>query len=91
MMKGFLTALQFLTIIPVPGNRDVDDEALGASMSLFPLVGFLIGLILLGVRSLLALLLPSLLADILVIATLVVVTGALHLDGFADTIDGLAG
>lgn len=91
MMKGFLTALQFLTIIPVPGNRDTDDEALGASMSLFPLVGLLIGLILLGVRSLLALLLPPLLADILVIATLVVVTGALHLDGFADTIDGLAG
>jgi len=91
MMKRFLTALQFLTIIPVPGTRDVDDEALGASMSFFPLVGLLIGLILMGVRYLLAPLLPPSLADILVIAVLVVVTGALHLDGFADTIDGLAG
>ncbi len=90
-MKRFLTALQFLTIIPVPGNRDPDDEALGASMSFFPLVGLLIGLILVGVRYLLSLLLPPFLADILVIATLVVLTGALHLDGFADTIDGLAG
>ena len=60
-------------------------------MSFFPLVGLLIGLILMGVRYLLAPLLPPSLADILVIAVLVVVTGALHLDGFADTIDGLAG
>jgi len=91
MMKRFLTALQFLTIIRVPGDRGVGDEDLGGSMSLFPLVGLLIGLILAGVRYILGIALPSPLADISVIALLVIVTGCLHLDGFADTIDGLAG
>ena len=91
MIKRFLTALQFLTIIRIPGDRAVGDEDLGGSMSLFPLVGLLIGLILVGVRYILGFALPSFLTDILVIAALVVVTGCMHLDGFADTIDGLAG
>lgn len=91
MIQRFLTALEFLTIIRVPGERAFSDEELGRSMSLFPLVGLLIGLILAGVRYVLNLALPPSLADILVIAVLAVVTGCLHLDGFADTIDGLAG
>ena len=91
MVKQFLTALRFLTIIRVPGDRGVGDEDLGRSMSFFPLVGLLIGLILVGVRHILVPALPSSLADILVIVTLVIMTGCLHLDGFADMIDGLAG
>ncbi len=91
MVKYLMIALRFLTVIPVPGERVADDEDLGQSMSFFPLIGFLIGLILAGVRYVLGMGLPGPLADVLVIATLVVVTGALHLDGFADTIDGLAG
>jgi len=90
-VKRFLIALRFLTIIRVPGDRAVSEEDLGKSMSLFPVVGLLIGLALAGVRSVLIIALPAFLVDILVIAMLTVVTGALHLDGFADTIDGLAG
>ena len=90
-MKGFVTALQFLTIIRVSKNHAMSEEQLGHSMAWFPVIGLVIGLILAGVRSLSILILPSSLADVLVIVTLVVVAGALHLDGFADTVDGLAG
>ncbi|MBN2568751.1 MAG: adenosylcobinamide-GDP ribazoletransferase [Deltaproteobacteria bacterium] len=90
-MKGFVTALQFLTIIRISKNHVISEEQLGSSMAWFPLVGLVIGLILAGVRFLLVFVLPFPVADVLVIATLVIVTGALHLDGFADTIDGLAG
>ena len=90
-MKGFVTALQFLTIIRVSKYHEMTEEQLGRSMAWFPFIGLVIGLILAGVRSLLILIFPPSLADVLVIVTLVVLAGALHLDGFADTIDGLAG
>jgi len=90
-MKSFLTALQFLTVIRLSKNLDTTGEKLGKSMACFPLVGFLIGLILVGVRTVLDMVFPSSLVDILVIVTLVIVAGAFHLDGFADTVDGLAG
>jgi adenosylcobinamide-GDP ribazoletransferase len=90
-MKKFLVALQFLTIIKLAGNIDISEAILGRSMRYFPVVGVCIGLLLVSVRWTMAFILPSPIVDILVIAVLVVLTGALHLDGFADTIDRLAG
>lgn len=90
-MKGFLTALQFLTIIRISKGFDITEEKLGKSMACFPLVGLLIGLILVAVRTASSYLLPASLVDILVIVALVIFAGAFHLDGFADTVDGLAG
>ncbi|MDO9530449.1 MAG: adenosylcobinamide-GDP ribazoletransferase [Syntrophales bacterium] len=90
-MKGFLAALQFLTIIRVSRDPDITGEDLGRSMSYYPVVGFLIGLTLVAVRAVFSLFLPLPVVDILVIAALVILSGALHLDGFADTVDGLAG
>ena len=90
-MKKILVALQFLTIIKLSRNLDMMEESLGHSMSYFPVVGLFIGLILVSARWMLFFVLPSSVVDILVIAVLVVLTGALHLDGFADTVDGLAG
>jgi adenosylcobinamide-GDP ribazoletransferase len=90
-MKNFLIALQFLTIIKLSRKIDITEENLGISMSYFPVVGLCIGLVLVLARWSLAFVLPSSVVDVLVIAILVVLTGALHLDGFADTVDGLAG
>lgn len=90
-MKGFLTALQFLTIVRISDDGELTEEQFGNSMAYFPLIGLCIGLVLVGIRSVLVLVLPPSLADVLVIVTLVIITGSLHLDGFADTIDGLAG
>ena len=55
------------------------------------MVGVFIGLVLVGLNWLLGLLLPSSLVNALLIVCLVVISGALHLDGFVDTCDGIAG
>ncbi len=87
----FFTALQFLTIIPVPWRRELSPEELGRATVYFPLVGLFIGLVMAGWYWLLDLFLPRAVADVLVIVSLVVISGALHLDGFIDTCDGIAG
>ncbi len=87
----FLAALTFLTIIPLPRRWEVSAEEVGRSASYFPIVGAIIGLILIGLNWLLALLLPSAVVNVLLIVALVVISGAHHLDGFIDTCDGIAG
>ena len=84
-------ALKFLTIIPLPRQPEVSSEELGRSIGYFPLVGIIIGLILVGLNWLLSLLLPPAVVNALLITGLVVISGALHLDGFVDTCDGIAG
>ncbi len=86
----FLAALSFLTIIPLPRQREASPETVGRSLGYFPAVGLVIGLILAGLNWLLALVLPSAVVNGLLLVALVVITGALHLDGFADTCDGIA-
>jgi len=88
---SFLAAFQFLTSIPLPGRREVSPEELGRATTYFPVVGLIIGLILAGLNWLLSLILPSAVVNALLIAVLVIITGALHLDGFVDTCDGIAG
>ncbi len=87
----FLAALKFLTIIPLPGRREASPEELGRSIGYFPVIGLIIGLILAGLNWLLSLLLPSAVVNGLLIVSMVVISGALHLDGFVDTCDGIAG
>jgi len=87
----FLAALRFLTIIPLPGRREVSPEEVGRSIVYFPLVGLIIGLILVGLNWLMGLFLPSALVDVLLVVSLVAISGAFHLDGFVDTCDGMAG
>ena len=88
---SFPAAFQFLTSIPLPGRREVSPEQLGRATAYFPVVGLIIGLILAGLNWLLSLILPSAVVNALLIVVLVVITGALHLDGFVDTCDGIAG
>lgn len=90
-MKAFIVAVQFLTIVPLSKDLRVTDQVLGISTTYFPLVGFLIGILLLLCKETLNLFLPIQVGCILIIALLIIVTGAIHLDGFVDTLDGLAG
>jgi len=85
---GFLAALQFLTIIPV--KRTFSVEQIGRATGYFPLVGIIIGAILAGLDYLLVLVLPPALVSVLLVSAMVVLSGALHLDGVVDTCDGLA-
>jgi len=85
----FLAALKFLTIIPLPWWREVSSEEVGRSTGYFPVAGIIIGLILAGLNWLLGLVLPSAIVNALLIVSLVLISGALHLDGFVDTCDGM--
>jgi len=87
----FLAALKFLTIIPLPWRREASPEELEGSIGYFPVIGLIIGLILAGLNWLLILFLPSAIVNALLIVSMVVISGALHLDGFVDTCDGIAG
>jgi len=70
---------------------DMPPARLTRSMGLFPAVGLLLGLGLVLCNGLLALLLPRAVVDALLLVLLIWSSGALHLDGVADTLDGLAG
>ena len=88
---SFLATMQFLTGIPVPLKRELTPEQLGKATAFFPLVGLVLGGILAGLNWVFNLFLPSPVVNILLIVSLVALTGAMHLDGFADTCDGMAG
>jgi len=90
-MKSLYIALGFLTIIPLPLNREVRPMDMGRSMACFPLAGAIIGGILAGMSAVLSIVLPRSVADFILIAALALITGGLHLDGLADTFDGLYG
>lgn len=89
-MRGFIVALQFLTIIPFYKKLKVTEEDLGKSMLYFPLVGLFIGGCLVGSNELFSFILPRRVVDGLLITMLVLLTGSLHLDALADTVDGIA-
>ena len=90
-MTGFFLAWQFLTILPGRiKDAEIGHRDLGRSAAYYPLVGLLLGMILWGTFGLLSHAFPRTLCDGLTILLLVILTGALHLDGLADTLDGLA-
>ena len=90
-MTSFFLAWQFLTILPgARSERDPTPRLLGRSMAFYPLIGLLLGLILWAAFLGFSLVFPRTLGDGLVLLVLVLVTGAFHLDGMADTLDGLA-
>jgi len=89
-VKDFLQALSFLTILPVSGSISPEGKDLARSMAFFPFVGLLIGLLLTLAYYLFSFLLPRPMVLWLTIGLLALLTRGLHLDGFADTVDGLA-
>ncbi|MEE8185232.1 MAG: adenosylcobinamide-GDP ribazoletransferase [Thermodesulfobacteriota bacterium] len=90
-MRPFLLALRFLTIFPLRHADDGGVEEIGRSISFFPLVGALQGIILAGLAYLLTSLLPWELISAIILVLLILTNGGIHLDGLADTFDGLAG
>ena len=85
---GFFSALKFLTIFPAPKHWGKTTEDLGQSLSYFPLIGLVLGGILLGLNYVLILILPAAVVNILLIIALVIMTGAHHIDGLMDSFDG---
>lgn len=88
MFSEFTTALGFLTILPAP-TTPFDPARFARAGRWYPLIGLLIGGILLVTHWGLGELFPPLLTATLVVTVWVALTGGLHLDGLADCCDGL--
>ena len=91
LLRSFLAALTFLTLVPAGGSRVFTQREISVSRGFYPLVGLLIGLLLvvleLGAGEVFP---PSLTGAVLLLALLVITRG-LHFDGFMDVCDGLFG
>ena len=101
ILRDLSLAIRFLTIIPVisfptPNNTNQNEEALeenfANSMAFFPLVGMLIGVLLVALRRIFYYLpISPLVGDTLILIVWIWLSGGLHLDGFADSVDGFLG
>jgi adenosylcobinamide-GDP ribazoletransferase len=83
---GLVGAIAFLTILPVLG---AGEAGLDSAAVWFPVVGAGVGALAGGARLLSGQWVGATVATVLAMIVLVVVTGALHQDGLADTADGL--
>tara|TARA_B100000959_G_scaffold284864_1_gene357697 strand:- start:328 stop:1056 length:729 start_codon:yes stop_codon:yes gene_type:complete len=87
-MDKIIIAFQFLTILPLK-VKSFRQELLAESTIYFPLVGLTLGIGLAGLEYCLSPFLPIDITAIIQVAFLALVTRGLHIDGFADTFDGL--
>lgn len=90
-MTSFLIALRFLTILPLGRPVRVDSDQVVRSSKYYPLVGLILGGLLWLFYGLVRKAFPPELSVGLLLAFGVVLTGALHLDGLADCLDGCYG
>lgn len=86
-----LAAVQFLTRFPYPRSLRPGPVDLGRSTAWFPAVGLALGAALALLQAALAPWLPPIAVAPLLLAALALATSAFHLDGVADTGDGLGG
>jgi len=82
-------AMRFLTIIPVPGGGEKDGSFFGGALFYFTITGVIIGAGGALFSYLLSMVLPSLVTAVILTIFLSIVSGFLHLDGLADSFDGL--
>lgn len=90
-LRLFFIALQFFTRIPIPQWVGFEEDWLQHAVRYFVLVGVLIGAVTGVIYYCAVLIWPPLIAVLLSTIAGIVLTGAFHEDGFADTCDGLGG
>jgi adenosylcobinamide-GDP ribazoletransferase len=90
MFRSLLIAGQFLTILPLRVAGEIGKAEIGRSAAAYPIIGLVLGLLLLGAMVVLRVTFAPRLAEALLVALWAGLTGGMHLDGLADTLDGLA-
>jgi adenosylcobinamide-GDP ribazoletransferase len=89
MLKMFLMQIQFLTRVPIPVKIEFDEKKFAKSMILSPVIGLLTGIILGGIYYFVQMTGKQIFAAVAVVTAEIIITGGLHLDGLADTFDGI--
>jgi len=89
-MRSLILAVRFLTVVPVPGREATGPTALGRAAWWFPVIGLILGVGVALTGHVVDVLFPPLVAAALLVALWKGLSGAIHLDGLADSLDGLA-
>ena len=88
MAYGFLILLSFFTRIPVGKKIEYNEDSFVKALNLYSLMGAVIGFLLVLVYSIFNTYMDLLKGLVLTIAYLII-TGGIHMDGMADTSDGI--
>jgi len=95
-MKHFITGLEFLTRIHISKQSEWSPESFGRSVKYFPLIGGILGILLVMFNQIFAeylpfigLYMPPHVLTTLLITVNIILTGGLHCDGLMDTMDGI--
>src|SRR5262245_60421135 len=91
MIASLVLAVRFLTVLPIRGREAAGPDALGRAAWWFPIVGLALGAALALIDRALQATVTPLVAAALVLTFWKAITGAIHLDGLADCLDGLGG
>ena len=89
-MKEFLVALQFLTRIPVRIPGSLSERQIGRSAIFFPFVGLVQGAAAACTAVIMSLLFNTEIAAGFVVVVPLLINGGFHIDGLADTVDGIS-
>ncbi|MGW8193429.1 MAG: adenosylcobinamide-GDP ribazoletransferase [Desulforhopalus sp.] len=88
-LDKFFTAVRFLTVLPVSWGVEKDPDNFNKCLIFFPTVGLLVGITgFVGAKAAL-LIFPTEVVTVFALVYLAFVSGCLHLDGLADSADGM--
>ena len=90
-IKIFLTSVMFYTRIPCPSFIDHSEDYLNKATRYFPLIGIIVGTISFFIFWLSSLIFNIYISVIFSLGAGILITGAFHEDGLADTFDGFGG
>ncbi len=89
-LKPFILALTFLTRLYIPNRYEMNDQDFTGSITFYPIIGLIIGGILSALRWGVFYITPEMdIMALVLIVSYVFLSGGLHLDGLADSFDGL--
>ena len=90
-MDDLQICLIFLTRIPIPGGLVISNPSVAQATRFFPIIGSLIGLVGVIVATIADILgLPFEICILIALLSMILITGALHEDGFARTADAIS-
>lgn len=89
MARGFLILISFFTRIPIGNKIEYDEESYVKGLSLYSLMGAIIGLFLAAIYLIFNNVYITFFKGLILTIAYIIITGGIHLDGTADTSDGI--